>query len=56
MNIKWYPKSVGAQEAFHNIQLASPPAGMVQDAPKNTNVIRKSRQIGIVFWCQLYFQ
>ncbi|MBD3903489.1 TonB-dependent receptor [Chryseobacterium sp. Ch-15] len=34
MNIKWLPKSTGAQEAFHNIQLASPPAGMVQDAPK----------------------
>lgn len=34
MNIKWFPKSINAQEAFANIQLASPPSGLVQDAPK----------------------
>jgi len=34
MNIKWFPKSISAQEAFANIQIASPPSGLVQDAPK----------------------
>ncbi|MEG2309718.1 TonB-dependent receptor [Chryseobacterium sp.] len=34
MNIKWFPKSISAQEAFANIQSASPPSGLVQDAPK----------------------
>ena len=34
MNIKWFPKSRSAQEAFANIQSASPPSGLVQDAPK----------------------
>ncbi len=34
MNIKWFPKSISAQEAFANIQAASPPSGLVQDAPK----------------------
>ncbi|MFY1047838.1 SusC/RagA family TonB-linked outer membrane protein [Chryseobacterium sp. GP-SGM7] len=34
MNIKWFPKSINAQEAFANIQAASPPSGQVQDAPK----------------------
>lgn len=34
MTIKWFPKSISAEEAFANIQSASPPAGQVQDAPK----------------------
>lgn len=34
MTIKWLPKSITPQEAFANIQSASPPPGMVQDAPK----------------------
>ncbi|MFC7346998.1 SusC/RagA family TonB-linked outer membrane protein [Chryseobacterium zhengzhouense] len=34
MTIKWFPKSITAQEAFANIQAASPPAGLVQDAPR----------------------
>ncbi len=34
MNIKWFPKSISAEEAFANIQSASPPSGLVQDAPK----------------------
>lgn len=34
MTIKWFPKSISAQEAFANIQAASPPAGLVQDAPR----------------------
>ena len=34
MNIKWFPKSISAQEAFANIQSASPPSGLVQDAPR----------------------
>ena len=34
MTIKWFPTSVSANEAFANIQLASPPSGLVQDAPK----------------------
>ena len=38
MTIKWFPKSISAQEAFANIQAASPPAGLVQDAPR-TNVL-----------------
>lgn len=38
LNIKWFPKSVTAQEAFGNIQLATPPTGMVQDAPKTANI------------------
>ncbi|MFL9835354.1 SusC/RagA family TonB-linked outer membrane protein [Chryseobacterium terrae] len=38
MNIKWFPKSTSAQEAFHNIQLASPPPGMVQDAPRTAAI------------------
>lgn len=39
MTIKWLPKSVTAQEAFANIQLASPPSGMIQDAPKTASEI-----------------
>ncbi|KQT25767.1 SusC/RagA family TonB-linked outer membrane protein [Chryseobacterium sp. Leaf405] len=35
MTIKWFPKSIGAEEAFANIQSASPPAGLVQDAPRS---------------------
>jgi TonB-linked SusC/RagA family outer membrane protein len=38
MNIKWFPKSISAQEAFANIQIASPPSGLVQDIPK-TNLL-----------------
>ncbi|CAA7194112.1 SusC/RagA family TonB-linked outer membrane protein [Chryseobacterium potabilaquae] len=38
-NIKWFPESVSAQEAFANIQLASPPAGMVQDAPRTAREV-----------------
>ncbi|MCY1660472.1 SusC/RagA family TonB-linked outer membrane protein [Chryseobacterium sp. SL1] len=38
MNIKWFPKSISAEEAFANIQAASPPSGQVQDIPK-TNVL-----------------
>lgn len=34
MTIKWFPKSISAEEAFANIQSASPPGGLVQDAPK----------------------
>jgi len=34
INIKWFPKSISAEEAFANIQSASPPSGLVQDAPK----------------------
>jgi TonB-linked SusC/RagA family outer membrane protein len=34
MTIKWFPKSITAEEAFANIQAASPPAGLVQDAPR----------------------
>ncbi|MFC5874227.1 TonB-linked outer membrane protein, SusC/RagA family [Chryseobacterium arachidis] len=34
MTIKWFPKSITAEEAFANIQSASPPAGLVQDAPR----------------------
>lgn len=39
MNIKWLPESVTAQEAFANIQLASPPSGMIQDAPRTATEI-----------------
>jgi TonB-linked SusC/RagA family outer membrane protein len=38
MNIKWFPKSISAQEAFANIQIASPPSGLVQDIPR-TNLL-----------------
>lgn len=38
MNIKWFPKSISAEEAFANIQSASPPSGQVQDIPR-TNVL-----------------
>lgn len=38
MNIKWFPKSISAEEAFANIQAASPPSGQVQDIPR-TNVL-----------------
>ncbi|PJJ62579.1 SusC/RagA family TonB-linked outer membrane protein [Chryseobacterium geocarposphaerae] len=34
INVKWFPKSISAQEAFANIQVAAPPSGLVQDAPK----------------------
>ena len=34
MTIKWFPRSISAEEAFANIQSASPPGGLVQDAPK----------------------
>lgn len=34
MNIKWFPKSISAEEAFANIQSASPPPGQVQDIPR----------------------
>ncbi|UMQ41194.1 TonB-dependent receptor [Chryseobacterium sp. Y16C] len=34
INVKWFPKSISAQEAFANIQAAAPPSGLVQDAPK----------------------
>ncbi|MCS3532805.1 TonB-dependent receptor [Chryseobacterium sp. JUb7] len=34
MTIKWFPKSISAEEAFANIQSASPPGGLVQDAPR----------------------
>jgi len=37
MTVKWFPKSINAQEAFANIQSASPPAGMVQDAPRTSS-------------------
>ena len=39
INIKWLPKSASAQEAFANVQLASPPFGMVQDVPKTMGEI-----------------
>jgi len=39
INIKWFPKSSSAQEAFANSQLASPPSGMVQDAPKTAREV-----------------
>jgi len=38
MNIKWFPKSISAQEAFYNIQSASPPPGMIQDAPRTASI------------------
>ena len=33
MTIRWLPTSMDANQAFANIILAAPPAGMVQDAP-----------------------
>lgn len=32
--VKWLPKSISAKEAFANYQLATPPSGMIQDAPR----------------------
>lgn len=39
MNIKWLPTSLSAAQAFANIQLAMPPAGMIQDAPSTTTTV-----------------
>lgn len=39
MNIKWLPESISAQEAFANIQAASPPNGMIQDAPRTATEV-----------------
>ncbi len=33
MTIRWLPTSLSPAQAFANIQLAMPPAGMIQDAP-----------------------
>lgn len=32
--VKWLPTSITAKEAFANYQLATPPTGMIQDAPR----------------------
>lgn len=39
MNIKWLPTSLSAEQAFANIQLAMPPAGMIQDAPATSTIV-----------------
>lgn len=39
MNIKWLPTSLSAAQAFANIQLAMPPAGMIQDAPATSTIV-----------------
>ncbi|WDF48608.1 TonB-dependent receptor [Chryseobacterium sp. KACC 21268] len=39
MNIKWLPTSLSPAQAFANIQLAMPPAGMIQDAPATTTTV-----------------
>ncbi len=36
MTIKYFPASVTPDQAFSNIQMASPPTGAVQDAPTNS--------------------
>ena len=35
VNVKWLPTSLTPAQAFANIILAAPPAGMIQDAPDN---------------------
>lgn len=37
---KWLPKDISAEEAFGGIQRATPPAGMVQDAPTSAYVAK----------------
>lgn len=32
--VKWFPKSILPEEAFANIGAATPPAGLIQDAPR----------------------
>lgn len=36
--VKWFPKSILPNEAFANIQSATPPAGMVQDAARTASL------------------
>jgi len=39
MTIRYLPVSLSAAQAFANIQLAMPPAGMIQDAPATTTFV-----------------
>ncbi len=39
MTIRWLPTSLSPEQAFASIQLAMPPAGMVQDAPATSKVV-----------------
>ncbi|SDG40604.1 SusC/RagA family TonB-linked outer membrane protein [Epilithonimonas hungarica] len=39
MTIRWLPTSLSPKQAFANIQLAMPPAGMIQDAPATSMTV-----------------
>lgn len=41
MTVKWLPVDISAAEAFAGIQKATPPAGMIQDAPTTGETISK---------------
>ncbi|HLR37978.1 MAG TPA: SusC/RagA family TonB-linked outer membrane protein, partial [Chitinophagaceae bacterium] len=41
VNTKWLPEDITADQAFAGIQKATPPAGMIQDAPSSSSSVSK---------------